>query len=606
MQDALYRLYEEELSFIRKRATEFGTRYREVAGRLLLEQGRSPDPHVERLIEAFAMVAARVRLRLDESYPELTDGLLEVLYPQALAPSPPMTIVQFELDPRQNQPDEGVPVARHTQLTTKKIGDVACRFRTTLPLRLFPLQVTALDWPRVEPTLAARDARATLRVEFAVATGVPASKLHLDALRLFLDEKDSTPGLAHALYEALLADVVAIEVRAGDRSLGVLDKSAVHPVGFAADEAALATPRQAAAGYRVLQEYFLFEQKFLFVDVRGLDLRRAGDATRFQLVFGLRRTRNDLDRASIDNVRYGCTPAVNLFPMPAMPIRLDRRTSEYMVVIDHRAPLAYEVHSLQEVATSKQEFRPFWSACHADGGRPDLAYWLATRRRSFRPQDDGTDVFVSLVEPDLTPAQLGKDDEVLHVRALCSNRDLAAQMASPDVHATLDVQGIPQVLRVRRLRPPTPSVRPDLAGESRWRIVSHLALNHLSLGYEEDTPAAREEALRALQDILRLYDTPRTAVSRQRIEGIVGLRSTRAVRILPEVGAVRGIEVELTFDETKFTGSGAFLFASVLEHFLAHHASINSFIAVAAKSRQRAQEEFIKQWTIRPGARSTL
>ena len=124
MPDALYRLYEEELSFIRKRTTEFATRYRDVAGRLLLEAGRSSDPHVERLIEAFAMVAARVRLRLDESYPELTNGLLEVLFPQALAPAPSMTIVQFELDQRQSQPDDGVPIARHTQLTTRKIGDV--------------------------------------------------------------------------------------------------------------------------------------------------------------------------------------------------------------------------------------------------------------------------------------------------------------------------------------------------------------------------------------------------------------------------------------------------------------------------------------------------
>jgi len=611
MRDELYRLYEDELSFVRKRATEFATRYRDVAGRLLLEAGRSPDPHVERLIEAFAMVAARIRLRLDESYPELTNGLLEVLCPQALAPIPSMTIVQFELDPRQDQPDQGVPVARHTTLLTRKVADVACRFRTVFPLQLFPLRVVTIDRPRVDKSLADRGARAALRIEFEATIGKPLAKLALRRLRLFLDENDATPGLAHTLYETLLCEVVAVEVRAGDQVLGILPNASVQPVGFADDEAALETPQQARTGYRLLQEYFAFETKFLFIDVDGLDLRRAGDATRLQVTFGLRRAREDLERLTAENVRYGCTPAINLFPMQAMPIRLDRRSYEYVVVPDHRSPLAYEVHSIQDVvvsvpgSTTSQTFRPFWAANHADGGRSDIAYWLATRRTSFRRDDDGADVFVALVEPDLKPAQLPGFD-VMHVRALCTNRDLAARLAAPDVHATFDVEGIPQVARVRGLRAPTQTLRTDLTGESRWRIVSHLALNHLSLGYDTKTESERAESLRALQDILRLYDSSRSGVSRQRIEGIVGMRAAPSIRILAGRGAVRGVDVEVTFDETNYTGSGAFLFASVLEKFFAHHATINSFIAMSAKSRQRPQDEYIKQWMPAPGVRSTL
>ncbi len=99
MSEALYPYYERELLFIRQLAQEFAKRYPAAAGRLLLEPNRSSDPHVERLIESFALLAGRVHHKLDDEFPELTDAMLGVLYPHYLAPVPSMAIIQFDLDP---------------------------------------------------------------------------------------------------------------------------------------------------------------------------------------------------------------------------------------------------------------------------------------------------------------------------------------------------------------------------------------------------------------------------------------------------------------------------------------------------------------------------
>lgn len=607
MRDELYRHYEEELSFIRRRVAEFATKHTAVAGRLLLEPGRSVDPHVERLIEAFAMIAARVRVRLDDEFPQLTDGLLEILQPHALAPVPSMTIARFELDPTQADVEKGVDVPRHTLVHTRKVDDVPCRFRTAFPLRLFPIAVDRVDWPAVDHVLQQRfpAARGALRLSFKALTPVPLAQFAIRSLRVYFDELDSTPGVAHQLHELLLAQALGMVVRVGEQVLDVHPASAIAPVGFGADEGVVEPTRQSTLGHRLLLEYFAFEHKFLFVELQGLDgLRRAGAAQTFELVFPLREPTAGLpDRVRVENFKLGCTPVVNSFPMTVSPIRLDHREFEYEVVPDSRARFAYEVHSLIDVSTTTpgtnavRPFRPFYSVGHVDAGRSDVAYWHLTRRPSQRSGDEGTNVFIALVDPSLTPARI-EDVDVLHVRALCTNRDLPSRLVLVDPTGDFSVEGMPAVMKIKSLRQATPSMRPDLLTASRWRLISHLALNHLSLG--------GPNGLAALQDILRLYDPGRTASTRQRIEGLVAVKSEPMVKVLPGRGAVRGLRIDLEFDESRFSGSGAFLFSAVLERFFALHASLNSFTMTRVRSRQRDRESFLKQWPPRLGERALI
>lgn len=589
--DLLYGYYERELEFARKLAAEFAERYPAVAGRLLLEQNQSQDPHVERLIQAFAFVAARIQLRLDDDYPEFADALLSILYPHALTPLPSTTIVQFDLDPQQGRLQQGVTVPAQTTLLSKKIDDVPCRFRTVYPVQLWPL---VLEHAELVPatrteTMLVPDAQAALLLRFRTASGEPLSEYALSTLRLHLDGE---PGIVHALYEALFRAPLGAILRTGKEGGIRLPKGCVREVGFGPGEGLYDEPRTGMLGYRLLQEYFAFPEKFLFADLVGLEpLRKAGDARSFEVLILLPEADSRLEgRVSARNFQLGCTPAVNLFPLEASPIRMTGRQVEYRVVPDHRAPMHYEVHSVLDVAATRpgvvgmREFRPFFALRHGDERDGAQAFFHVRREQSLRQGDFGTDVWLTLVDEDYRPVELDKV-EVLHVTTLCTNRDLPVQVVFGDPAGDFLLEGQAAIRRTRALRQATKVVRPHLHGQSRWRLVSHLSLNHLSL--VGDGKGGEAAALQAFRELLRLYDGGETAATRQRIEGLVGVSGRRVTRLLPGVGAVRGIGVELVFDEARFAGSGVFLFASVLERFLGLFASVNSFTQTSVRVLQR-------------------
>src|SRR5262245_25197779 len=143
MRDELLTYYERELTFIRRLSSEFAEKYPKIAGRLLLERGKCEDPHVERLIEAFSLLAARIHLKIDDEFPEITESLLQVLYPHYLAPIPSMSIVQFELDPEQGKISTGYTIEPHQQIYSKPAQDTICKFRTCYPVTLWPLDVVS-------------------------------------------------------------------------------------------------------------------------------------------------------------------------------------------------------------------------------------------------------------------------------------------------------------------------------------------------------------------------------------------------------------------------------------------------------------------------------
>src|SRR5580692_5808559 len=99
MSDDLLPYYERELDAIKRLAAEFADTHPKIAARLRLSADAVDDPHVARLLEGTAFLAARVHHRLDDEFPELTDALLGVLYPHYLAPVPSAAILQFQSDP---------------------------------------------------------------------------------------------------------------------------------------------------------------------------------------------------------------------------------------------------------------------------------------------------------------------------------------------------------------------------------------------------------------------------------------------------------------------------------------------------------------------------
>jgi len=608
--DRILPYFEDELAWVRKSAEEFARRFPAIAARLKLDSIPSQDPHVERLIEAFAFVAARIQRRLDDEYPELTDALLGILYPEYLAPIPSVRIVQFDADPQQLALRDGLLIDRHKELLTRAVDGIPCRFRTVFPVRLWPLVVNQVAMrPVTEKEVTAipaaiRDthpaARIALEIDVRTAGGEPLSEYAIPSLVFHLAEDAA---VAHALFEALFRRPLGFLVRAGDH-VEFRPAKDIRPVGFARGEGLLDYTRTGALGFRLLYEYFAFPEKFLFAEFSGLaGLARAAGANRFQISVLFSDSQPVLEgRVGKEHMRLSCTPAINLFRMDCTPIVLDQRRHEYAVRPDDRAPHHYEVHSIESVSAAEPgvadtvEFRPFFAIRHGDPSGASDAFYHVRRHESTR--DDASDVSLTLVDSSFAAAARGRF-EVLHVRATCSNRDLPSRLAFGDVNGDFTIEGVTAVRRVLTLGMPSKVLRPSLRGESRWRLVSQLSVNHLSLC------AGGEDGLRAFREMLSLYDFAGSPVTRQRIEGLVGLETEPRTSILPGIGPVRGVHVSLLFDEQKYAGNSSFLFATVLEAFLGLYATVNSFTVVEARTAQ-SPKEATKRWPPRIGERHLL
>jgi type VI secretion system protein ImpG len=614
MRDELLYLYERELSYLRRSGAEFARRYPKVASRLLLEPTKCDDPHVERLLEGFAFLSARVQLKLEDDFPEVTEALLEILYPHYTRPIPSMAVVELQLSPEQAGAQAGVRVARDTPLVTRTVAGTPCHFRTCYDTELWPLSVAAARWVsphELSPPVRSPQAVAALRVELECAPGIRFADLDIGRLRLHLSAE---PNLASTLYEVLCNNCVEILVRdvgtagAEPRSV-MLPASALRPVGFAEDEGMLPLGRRAFLGYRLLQEYFTFPDKFFFLDLEGLDrAAAAGLGGRVELVFLVSQFQRPERRAILESgvsreiVRLGATPIVNLFPQTAEPILLMQRQPEYLVIPDSTRRRMLGIYSVDRVVgvtpgqAEPLRFEPLYSFRHgADGSTPRL-FWRASRRPAQWRLDEDTDVYLQFVDSAVRTVYPTAD--VVTVRLTCHNGDLPSRLPFGDPRGDFEVVASAMVHRVVTLVKPTSMVHPPLGKPQMWRLISQLSLNYLSLV---------EGGADALQELLRLHNFADSPAGERQIQGIRALRGapcTARIRSEHGLAFARGQRIEIEFDEEQFAGGGVYLMASVLERFLGHFVSLNSFSILAARSRQRKAP--LREWPPRAGWKALL
>ena len=401
MRDDLLLYYERELDYLRKMAVQFAEKNPKVASRLVLEPTKCEDPHVERLLEAFAFLAARVHLKIDDEFPEISEALLTVIYPQLVRPTPAMSIAEFQPDPEKGKLSSGLPIARNSVLYSRPIGGVPCTFRTCYDTTLWPVSVAAAEWKapsRLQPPVKTSDSSGAVRLELRCSPDVSLRELKIDRLRFYLDGEG---GFINTLYELLFSRLNRILVR--DPSKGskiapiTLPARALQAVGFSEDEGMLPYSRRSFVGHRLLMEYFTFPEKFFFVDLTGLaPLWQAGFKDAVEFVFLISEVEGDDRRQRLElelskkTFRLGCAPIVNLFAQVAEPIQLSQRRYEYPLTPDVRRPYATEVYSVDEVScinTATQQtatFEPFYSLRHSSLGGKQECFWIARRRPSNR------------------------------------------------------------------------------------------------------------------------------------------------------------------------------------------------------------------------------
>lgn len=600
--------YERELTFLRKLGAEFAQDYKAVASRLGLEATRAEDPHVERLLQGFAFLAARVHLKVDDDFPEIAQALLNVVYPHYLRPLPSMSLVELELDPDQSMLASGWTIPRHARLVTPPATDGSrWRFRTCYETTLWPLRVRDAGWhsPQEIGHPTPTDAAAVLRLDLESLGQLPLNELPISELRFFLDGE---PGLIGGLYELLLNNcthIVVWDPETPERRF-TLPARELRPVGFDPNQGMIPQPRRSFLPFRMIQEYFAFPRKYFFLDLGGLERLRSTELgtsaqvlfyiSRFQLPERHARLQEGVGRKTF---RFGCTPVVNLFSATSRPITLDQRKVEYPVSLQGDA----EVFSIESVAaisagsTEKVPFEPFYALRHRSGDSEPAAFWYSRREPRRWARDGASDVWIAFV--DVEGTTLHPEFHSVAATVLCSNGNLPNELpfgtAPSDFY--LEEEAAP-LKAISALITPTRAIRPPLGGRQFWRLVSMLSLNHLSLV---------ERGADAFKEMLRLYDFGGSPLAQRHIDGILDIRSEpmqAPVHGAHGLSFARGRSVEIEFDEEAFTGDSVFLFASVLERFLAQYASLNSFSRLVARTRQRP--EILKAWPPRAGLKPLL
>lgn len=598
--DSLLRAYQRELAYLRQAGAAFSTKYPKIAARLELSADASADPHVERLIESFAFLTARLQEQIDAEFTQLTGSLLEILYPHLQQPIPPMAIARFEVDPEQGLPLSGFDLASGTSLFARTDGGALCRFRTAFPLTLWPIEITeaALETTDRYPCLDGRtQALSAIRLRLTCKAGSFA-QLGLRTLRLFVSAE---PQAAFRLYDLLAAACAGVALLPdGKPEPELLGRGAVRPVGLSPEESILPSPAHGHPAYRLLQEYFLFPEKFLFFDI---DLPRYQSAQKHVDVLLLLTEAPRALPVNLETFLLGCTPIINLFPKVSEPIRLTQKLLEYPLIPDKRNERTTEVHSIRKVSvsadpTSREEIAPYFSFQHPAGGPGHQVFYRARRQPTGRKELPGTEVFLSFLDLQAHPTH--PEVPTIFAHTLCTNRDLAAQMSAG---ALLQVEKAAPVKRVTCVRKPTEPVDPPLGGSGLWRLISQLSLNHLSLTHA----SGGTEGPQALREILRLNCLKLDAAAENQIMGITKVHAgPKMLQIGTDAwrGFCQGLEVILTVDEALYVGSSALMLSAVLSRFFGLYVAVNSFAQLVLCSEQR-QGEWIR-WPARTGAQPLL
>jgi len=592
--DELLAQYERELVTMRQLCREYAERYPKVAAKLQLGGDACDDPHVERLIQSVALLCARVSKRLDDTYPQFTEALLNLLLPHYLRPFPSCAIVRFL--PTAGGGSANVP--RGTMLESAPVRGVHCKFQTAYDVAPSPAAIASAWFDAVirAPSSApvAPGVTAAIGIEFAAPApaGTPAP------MRVYLDGDAS---FCAALRDALFMRTASAYVQAGaDGPWIPLAAIPVAAVGFGDDDALIPFDARSHRAYRLLAEYFAFPEKFNFVDidVAALRARLPSDCAGFTLHLALADIAPGSDQArmlaglSAQSLLTGCTPVVNLFRQPGVPVAYTQRTAEYSVLAHPAQASGYEVYSVDRVHMVRQrgkdiapiEFRPFYALRHGESDAHKGRYWILRHDDTLAVTSPGHEKVIALVDTHGEPLEV--DQTTLSIDLTCTNRDLPCLLKCGSTDSDLTIPGAAQGGRIRFLRRPTRPHRLANGQGAHWRLISHLTLNHRALALE---------GADGLREMLALYDVTGSVVSRRQIAGVVGLEhaeTTAWLRHKRGASLAHGTEVRLTIDEEAFVGAGLHLFVQVIDQFFALYVQMNSFIELVILSHHTGEELF--------------
>lgn len=598
-EDRLLELYESELRYLRNAGQDFSARYPKLAARLELGRTGSGDPQIERLLESFAFLTARLHQKADDDLALVPGALLQSLYPSLASPIPGTGIASYSIDPEVPPPPTGMSVEPGTMLYARGDNGELCRFRSAYGVNILPINTTRFRVENPGNYNSFNSSGVIAAMAFSVVgSGAPLNTVEAPVLRLFLEgpRKHTTEILELLLANA--AEILLIDrVNGTERRIGA--ESLSH-IGFENGQALLPDTIETHPGQRLLREYFIIPEKFLFFELSNFDRRPM--SSRVDIVFGLKnRPPSWLDMRSVRPMLH-CTPVINLFSTMAEPIALTHQQTDYRIVPELGADDFHEVYSVSRVDVTSpndpipRRVSPFFGQekLTEDGG-PEV-YWT-TRRNLATGQRPGSDTYISFVEPNMKRVRPAR--EVASVTILCTNRTLTEQLtAGSELYGDMAVPA-----SISLIDRPTPPIQAPNDASSLSQLVSQLTLNNRSLS-DDDGKSRHVEVLR---ELLSLHCPMHRPESLKEVMGIVDVETKTVVRrIGPNTwrGFCEGLQVSITVDEGNFLESNAYLFAAVLQNTLSLHAAVNSFVELILISKQR--EGVWKRWNPMIGGQALI
>jgi type VI secretion system protein ImpG len=560
--------YEEELRYLYESGRQFAKAHPDQARFLNIDAVGDRDPYVERLFEGFAFLAARIREKLDDSFPELSEGLVDLLWPHLQQEIPSVAMVEFK--PRSGYLSETKVLPRGTELLSRPVGpdNAICTFTTTQEVPLNPLSLAAVE-KKVDTK-----GKGTITFRFRIEPGVSWPKVRFEPLRLCLHAEMP---VAMTLHELLTRHVVSSKIVYDDGGSGkeaVIEGAAipVTPGGLSPAEALLPCDSRAYWGYALLLEYFVYPDKFLFVDLHGLDLEKFkalesaphGAPERLSVSLTL-----DCDFPrdrpfGTENFRLFCSPAVNLFRRTTEPVPTKITENEYLVTADIQRPASFSTHSVVSVTgidrTTGDRFD--YEPLHSFKGLQSAShrsYRVQYRRGAGKKRE-----LMLAIGGRKTSGADPAGEENLSIEAYFTNGALARDELREGGIA-FPGSDFPNAVSFTNITRPTLPCQPP-ADEHRWTFLAHLGATYSSI--------ASAESLKAF---LKLYDWSGSEGRKRRIEAIKEV-SLQPSETLFRGSLIRGVKYTVTIDEAAFADlSDLHLFGEVLSGFFSHYVSINSF-----------------------------
>ena len=654
-------LYDEELHFIREMGKIFAANHPETAGYLDLTSNKCADPYVERLLEGFAFLTSRIQLKYEQSYPDFTQNILDIIFPDLLSPLPSMTIVQFNPDTQGKLSNAGFPVPRQTKLLSPQLRDakIKCEYRTSHNLHLWPIAISEAEYllpenlPKGIEKSVHRDilknCKAALRITLKTTNNIPLSDLTtLNNLSVYLD---TSGGNAGRLHEALTARCQAFFTSHKKGEITSINPNSIRAQGFEETEAILPTTKQGFEGYRLLQEYYTLPERYMFISLSNLQpgISKSID-TEVDLFFLFDQLSDTLlETTKASNFKLFCTPAVNLFEKNTDQVHLtkqahyksnakNRRSSKeishylsgYPIIPENSSPKGYEIYRILKIKASgshhgdETEFNPLYSINYNSLNDEKKNFYSLQRYAEIFRQDKrssrqtgleskyrGNDIYISLGSDNDESLPYQKDLKELSVTALCTNRGAPLYLpnrinfSSPNDSFPVERDGIKNI---HEFTPPKPS---HGFSEHTWKLINLLSLNHLSIA-DPDNP---EKSVEALRQLLRLQihservgdsNAHLRALNTQIDHGLQAVEAkdiTEAIYVEGRITYIRGLQIKVTLEEASFGKQSPFLFGSILDKFFAKYSSINSFTQTVIYTLERGE---IMKWPARTGTQSNL